>query len=207
MDESAIRDLFKKTGVVLSQSDVWSTQGVPVVKHKALERLAAALTIRFNPPQILRAERDEAVILVTGIIEETTLPRLMEWSIGEACVNVNYLVKGKMAAYVYAMAEKRAKDRVILKLAGLHGVYSEEEADEFKSNAEASPAPMSDTYLKLALSVVETTRTALDLEEWWVSESQKRNDMLDDIQRQTLKKAVAFKGKELKAREIENVQS
>src|SRR3954451_5869163 len=34
------------------------------------------------------------------------------------------------------MAEKRAKDRVILKLVGLHGLlYSEEEADEFKSSA------------------------------------------------------------------------
>lgn len=31
------------------------------------------------------------------------------------------------------MAEKRAKDRVILKLVGLHGyVYSEEESDDFK---------------------------------------------------------------------------
>ncbi len=35
--------------------------------------------------------------------------------------------------YPVAMAEKRAKDRVILKLVGLHGdVYSEDEADEFK---------------------------------------------------------------------------
>ncbi len=34
------------------------------------------------------------------------------------------------------MAEKRAKYRVILKLVGLHGLlYSEEEADEFKSSA------------------------------------------------------------------------
>ena len=38
--------------------------------------------------------------------------------------------------YPVAMAEKRAKDRVILKLAGLSGhVYSEEEADEFKESA------------------------------------------------------------------------
>jgi hypothetical protein len=44
-------------------------------------------------------------------------------------------VSGKQAAYVYAMAEKRAKDRVILKLIELHGlVYSEEEADEFKQS-------------------------------------------------------------------------
>jgi hypothetical protein len=46
------------------------------------------------------------------------------------------------------MAEKRAKDRVILKLVELHGlVYSEEEADEFKDarpgavGAFAAPGP------------------------------------------------------------------
>ena len=49
------------------------------------------------------------------------------WSIGEAssknCTN----------EYRWAMAEKRAKDRVILKLLGVAGdMYSEEEADEFK---------------------------------------------------------------------------
>ena len=29
----------------------------------------------------------------------------LEWSIGEALVNVNYRVSGRQAAYVYAMAE------------------------------------------------------------------------------------------------------
>jgi hypothetical protein len=37
-------------------------------------------------------------------------------------------------AFPYAVAEKRAVDRAILKLIGLHGfVYSEEEADDFKA--------------------------------------------------------------------------
>ena len=49
-----------------------------------------------------------------------------EWSIGEASPYNN------KNAYPFAMAEKRAKDRVILKLVGLHGdVYSQDEADEF----------------------------------------------------------------------------
>ena len=40
------------------------------------------------------------------------------------------------------MAEKRAKDRVILKLVGLHGdVYSEEEADDFKAAKPKEAAP------------------------------------------------------------------
>jgi hypothetical protein len=113
--------------------NVWRVQGTPVIYHKVLERIAAQAKITFDPPSILRAERDEAVILVTGRMGERA-----EWSIGEALVDVNYRVSGKQAAYVWAMAEKRAKDRVILKLIELHGlVYSEEEADEFR---EARPA-------------------------------------------------------------------
>jgi hypothetical protein len=108
--------------------NVWRVQGTVVIYHKALERIAAQAQIRFDPPTIVRAERDEAVILVSGRMGER-----LEWSIGEALVGVNYRISGKQAAYVYAMAEKRAKDRVILKLIELHGlVYSEEEADEFK---------------------------------------------------------------------------
>lgn len=137
-NEKEIRDLFNKHGVALNRDDVWMVQSSHVVKHKALERLAAALKVKYSAPQILRAERDEAVILVTGSLGEAT-----EWSIGEALVNANYRVTGKMAPYVYAMAEKRAKDRVIIKLAGLHGVYSEDEADEFREamNGEALPKP------------------------------------------------------------------
>ncbi len=122
--------------------NVWRVQGTAVIYHKALERIAAQAKIRFDIPTIVRAERDEAVLLVTGRRGEH-----VEWSLGEALVGVNYRVSGKQAAYVYAMAEKRAKDRVILKLIGLHGLlYSEEEADEFRGGrpqeadeAEAEP--------------------------------------------------------------------
>jgi hypothetical protein len=154
-----IRDLFSKASVPISQDDVWEVQKTPVVKHKALERLGAAIGIEYAPPQILRSQSDEAVILCTGKKGDKT-----EWSIGEAKIVPmistgqknkwgkpiyepqdgaigNYQITPKQASYPYAMAEKRAKDRVILKLAGLHGVYSEEEADEFKhqENVETSP--------------------------------------------------------------------
>jgi hypothetical protein len=122
-----IEEVLAKFGEPMA-GNVWRVQGTPVIYHKALERIAAQARIVFDPPSILRAERDEAVILVSGRMGERS-----EWSIGEALVGVNYRVSGKQAAYVYAMAEKRAKDRVILKLIELHGyVYSEEEADEFK---------------------------------------------------------------------------
>lgn len=126
----------KKIAEVLAKFDepmagnVWRVQGTAVIYHKTLERIAAQAKVIFDEPKIIRAERDEAVIQVTGRMGER-----VEWSIGEALIGVNYRVSGKQAAYVYAMAEKRAKDRVILKLIELHGfVYSEEEADEFKQS-------------------------------------------------------------------------
>lgn len=126
----------KKIAEVLAKFDepmagnVWRVQGTAVIYHKTLERIAAQAKIIFDEPKIIRAERDEAVIQVMGRMGER-----VEWSIGEALVGVNYRVSGRQAAYVYAMAEKRAKDRVILKLIELHGfVYSEEEADEFKQS-------------------------------------------------------------------------
>jgi len=127
--DQQIADILAKYGEPIA-GNIWRVQGQAVIYHKALERIAAQAGIAFHPPTILRAEHDEAVILVTGSMGGRT-----EWSIGEALVNVNYRVSGRQAAYVYAMAEKRAKDRVILKLVGLDGLLSsEEEAEELKSS-------------------------------------------------------------------------
>jgi hypothetical protein len=129
MTAQEIRDLFRKHNVYLSRDDVWEVHGgTPVIKHQALERLSSTLKISWSQPVILRSERDEAVIIVTGNL----IGGASEWSIGEAVIGQNYIIKGKMQAYPYAMAEKRAKDRVILKLAGLYGSYSEEESQTFK---------------------------------------------------------------------------
>jgi hypothetical protein len=131
--DQQITDILGKYGEPFA-GNVWRVQGNAVIYHKALERIAAQAQIRFDPPTIIRAERDEAVMLVTGRMGERT-----EWSVGEALINVNYRVSGRQAAYVFAMAEKRAKDRVILKLIELHGLlYSEEEADDFKDAAPAA---------------------------------------------------------------------
>jgi putative intracellular protease/amidase len=120
--DQQIADILAKYGEPIA-GNIWRVQGQAVIYHKALERIAAQAGITFGPPTILRAERDEAVVLVTGSLGERT-----EWSIAEALVHVNYRVSGRQAAYVYAMAEKRAKDRVILKLVGLHGLLSSEYA-------------------------------------------------------------------------------
>ena len=137
--DKQIADILVRYGEPFG-GNVWRVQGTAVIYHRTLERIAAQAGIRFDPPTLVRAERDEAVILVTGRMAGAKAgAERVEWSIGEALVNVNYRVSGRQAGYVYAMAEKRAKDRVILKLLELHGlVYSEEEADEFRAGSPAA---------------------------------------------------------------------
>lgn len=149
-----IVDVLKKYGED-GKTACWDCHGVWVVYHKALERVAAKAGIKFGPPAVLEANGDTkcVALCVTGIMGDKA-----EWSIGEASPH-NYLVKGKQQAYPYAMAEKRGKDRVILKLIGLHGVvYSEEEADDFKD----SPKPQQEEEPKNAPGVAKARQ--------WVNE-------------------------------------
>ena len=125
-------EILKEIGLTERQA-VWDCHGTPVVLHKALEKVAAHYKIVFDQPKIIACDvaAKEAVICVTGHMAEAT-----EWSIGEAAPYNN------KNSYPFAMAEKRAKDRVILKLVGLHGdVYSEEEADDFKAAKPQNNAP------------------------------------------------------------------
>lgn len=145
--DKQIADILVRYGEPFG-GNVWRVQGTAVIYHRTLERIAAQAGIAFDPPTLVRAERDEAVILVTGRMAGAKAgTERVEWSIGEALVNVNYRVSGKQAGYVYAMAEKRAKDRVILKLLELHGlVYSEEEADEFRAGSPAAIQAVDDAF-------------------------------------------------------------
>lgn len=120
--DPALAAILKQFGAD-PKTDIWDCHGTWVAYHRTLERIAAAAKIVFDAPQIIEAQSDAGVVAlcVTGRIGEQSA-----WSIGEATP------KNNKNAYPYAMAEKRAKDRVIIKLVGLHGIYSEDEADDFK---------------------------------------------------------------------------
>jgi len=125
----------------IDKGAVWNCHGTPVILHAALERIADHNNIVFEPPEIIEAQSQAkiAVLCVRG-----SMDGLNAWSIGEATPANN------KNEYPWAMAEKRAKDRVILKLIGASGfVYSEEEADSLKQAGgnyippEKEPAPTS----------------------------------------------------------------
>lgn len=100
--------------------------GKLIIKHYALERIATDKGIKFDPPVVIESDiaNKSVALSVTAHLGDKS-----EWSIGEAS-SYNCQMN-----YPYAMAEKRAKDRVILKLLDVHGeVYSQEEADDFDDN-------------------------------------------------------------------------
>jgi hypothetical protein len=76
MNRVSIKSLFDKFSVGLEPDDTWQVQAATVIRHKALERLAAGANIRFDPPTILRADRDEAVILSSGSLATVPSGRL-----------------------------------------------------------------------------------------------------------------------------------
>lgn len=165
----------------LDKSDFWELpqkKGTWLVKHAALEMAAAKAGIVFDNPIIIEAASVDgvAVISVRGELPPPVDKNRgqSEWSIGEASP------KNNKNAYPWAMAEKRAKDRVILKLIGIHGlVYSE---DEMPDNDERAPrhveaeAPPARTLVKDQRVIwtdlrdeIDSCATVEELATLWVS--------------------------------------
>lgn len=142
----------------LTKDDFWELkQGgktVTIITHDACEKIAEKEGITFEPPTVVgytptirkengdirseknrwgkevgkdkfskvQVEKGEVMFIVTGKLGEKT-----EWATGEANAN------NCTAPYYGAMAEKRGKDRVILKLIGAYnnGWYSDVESNDF----------------------------------------------------------------------------
>ena len=154
MTKKTIEELLKEHNIDV-KSGIWkhAQSGKTIVLHKALEQLASALGIFFEQPQLVNVDQVQgyAAMIVTGYTpsikddDGTVIEKgKSEWSFGEATP------KNNKNPYPLAMAEKRAKDRVILKLLAVHGeVYSDVEADDFKrsnnykANAKKNFAPAS----------------------------------------------------------------
>ena len=108
-----LANILKEIGET-PQTSLWDCHGTWVINHKSLEKIAVRFGIKFDDPVIIESDQKNKCVVLTvrgrrNIISEN--------------------------GYPYAMAEKRAKDRVILKLIGMHGdTYSEDEADDFKNS-------------------------------------------------------------------------
>ena len=138
-----LSDLLKLVGestdVNNPSSAVWSLpqrRSTIVVKNKALEKIAVLKGMTFNTPQIIESNTEKGIVVVCVEGERAEDGKTLKaWSFGEVSKSNYDPSRGgtkNVPSYIYAMAEKRAVDRVILKLLGMHGhYYSEAEADAF----------------------------------------------------------------------------
>lgn len=129
--EPLVEKILEKYGIAATDA-LWpctrSHKGVAkttwVLCHRYCEQIAAKAGIMFEDPTVVVNEVDDKGKRTVVLLVRGQLGWVKEWSYGEASPGTTIL------PYVFAMAEKRAKDRVILKLAGFHGmVYSDVEED------------------------------------------------------------------------------
>ena len=138
-NNSKIKQLAEKYN--LEKDDFWqlpNNRGVWIIKHDAVERIAKQEGVIFENPTIVEHSREHCVLLGTAVMfTEYNDPdsKIEEWTFGEADKKTNCHNN-----YIFAMAEKRLKDRLTLKIVGAYeyGIYSDTEADAFRqSPAEA----------------------------------------------------------------------
>ena len=117
--------IFKDLKINGSEA-TWDCHGTPVVLHKYIEIIGAKLNVTIDSLDIIEANAKDGIVsmkCVASIEEKQKYRQVISY--GECSP------KNNKNAYPYAMAEKRAVDRCILKLANLHGfVYSENEIDD-----------------------------------------------------------------------------
>jgi len=113
-----------QTKYSLPKEDFWEVRtGIWVVTHNACEKIASIENIEFHKPDVY-TENGIVALLGTAKMGDKTI-----WATGEASPTN---VKGQ-GSYLWAMAEKRLKDRLTLKLINAYeyGIYSEEESESF----------------------------------------------------------------------------
>ena len=122
-DKETAKTIAEKYGLI--QTLHWwphKQSGKFILTHDAVQIIADAEGIVFDPPSVNWDELPNISLMIVGRLGEK-----FEWSFGE--VNP----KNSFNPYPWAMAEKRAKDRVTLKLIGAYklGISSEVEAEAF----------------------------------------------------------------------------
>jgi len=137
-----IKTLGEKYGLDKAK-DVWNCQGSWVISHDAVERIAVQENIELVSIEVLSSEWDFCRLLIKmkkGNKTETTIGEALLKTGTEMGVGANGKPKYKgncESQYIGAMAEKRGKDRAILKLINAYeyGISSDSEDDGYNRKA------------------------------------------------------------------------
>lgn len=115
----------------LTSDDIFSHKFYKIITRAGIDKIQAAAKIKvtYEPVYINRGERGlDVAVKALGVMGDETIE-----TFGEASP------ENTTQSYPFAMAEKRAMARAVLKLAGLYaeGFFSEDESDDFKDAVKA----------------------------------------------------------------------
>jgi len=152
--DDRVKEVLQKQGFDW-QECLWDCHGTWVMYHRFIEIAAAQNNIKYELSEIETNSKEGIVVIkCVGSLKDNTVT-----TYGEASP------KNNKNAYPYAMAEKRAVDRAVLKLLGLHGfIYSEDEIEHTKPEPKPQPKRLSkeeiEVYVNAAKSLDEKDKVA-----------------------------------------------
>ena len=125
MQKEKLKLLYEKYG--LEASMFFKHQHYTIVTRAGIEKIQQAENIRITY-EIVEGNTQEGIVTLHARGYRAEEPDYVVETFGE--VNP----KSNRNAYPWAMAEKRALSRIVLKLSGLYseGVFGEDESDSFK---------------------------------------------------------------------------
>lgn len=130
--DKRVTTILKDLGFTAKEC-LWDCHGTWVMYHRYIEIAGVKKKININNLQEIETNSERGIVCIKCT---ASLDKMIVITYGEASP------RNTKNAYPYAMAEKRAIDRAILKLIGLHGfIYSEDELDvKQTSNTKAGPS-------------------------------------------------------------------
>ena len=133
---------------------LWEKHGATCMKHRYIEIAGQKKGVVIDALDEVEKNSADGVVAIKCT---ASLGKSKVITYGEATP------KNNKNGYPYAMAEKRAIDRAILKLIGIHGfVYSDDEVDDKFENVQVkqtqSKPSIDKTYIISALSVIEENK-------------------------------------------------
>jgi hypothetical protein len=141
---------------------LWEKHGATCMKHRYIEIAGQEKGVVIESLDEIEKNSAEGVVAIKCT---ASLGKSKVITYGEATP------KNNKNGYPYAMAEKRAIDRAILKLIGIHGfVYSDDEVDDKFENVEVKktetkeepPKKIDDLYITTALDKIKNNKEKKD---------------------------------------------
>lgn len=136
--ENLVMYLRKKYN--LSENDTHTHRHYIIITRPGIEKIQYHLKIKIKY-EVVYVEKNLVVVKAVGLMTNDEGERLILETLASASD------QNSQNNYYAEMAEKRAKSRIVLQMAGLYkeGVFGEDEADDFKksknySNNDSSPS-------------------------------------------------------------------